>query len=66
MPRRGGLEVYRHIRAAAPDFPILLVSGYSREEVPAPVAPGEPTVFLQKPFGLGELRRALRTLFTAG
>lgn len=63
MPRKGGLEVYRQIREVAPDFPILLVSGYSREEIPAPMAPNEPTVFLQKPFALGELRSALQRLF---
>ena len=60
MPRRGGLEVYAMIRNEAPTLPIVLCSGYSREEIPEPRDSEEPRVFLQKPFTFRQFEAALR------
>jgi len=60
MPRRGGLEVYALIRNEAPALPIVLCSGYSREEIPEPRDSEEPRVFLQKPFTFRQFEAALR------
>ena len=60
MPRRGGLEVYALIRDQAPALPIVLCSGYSREEIPEPRDSEEPRVFLQKPFTFRQFEAALR------
>lgn len=62
MPRMGGLEVYQRIRAGHPSLPVLLCSGYSREAIPEPTDPSEPTAFLQKPFRYAQLTSALQEL----
>jgi PAS domain S-box-containing protein len=63
MPRRGGAEVHRLIRAVNPRIPILLTSGYSKEAVPELQVEGHPTVFLQKPYSLSQLEAALLLAF---
>jgi PAS domain S-box-containing protein len=60
MPRRGGLEVYGLIRKESPSLPVVLCSGYSREEVPKPLDAREPRAFLQKPFTFRQFEAALR------
>ncbi len=60
MPRRGGLEVYAMIRGEAPALPIVLCSGYSRDEIPEPRDSHEPRAFLQKPFTFRQFEAALR------
>jgi PAS domain S-box-containing protein len=62
MPRMGGQECFRHLRAARPDLPIILMSGYT-EQVVAPQFTGSGpglTAFLQKPFLAEELIGVLR------
>jgi signal transduction histidine kinase/CheY-like chemotaxis protein len=47
MAKLGGLELARRVAAERPGLPILLMSGYNTEEMPA----DDPTIgFLQKPF----------------
>ena len=47
MARLGGLELARRVAGERPGLPILLMSGYNTEEMPA----DDPTIgFLQKPF----------------
>lgn len=63
MPGMSGTEVYSELRRRAPGARVLLVSGFSREEVSRRFA-GEdpPRHFLAKPFGAVELMQALATL----
>jgi signal transduction histidine kinase/CheY-like chemotaxis protein len=62
MPRMGGAETFRRLRARRPELPILMMSGYT-EQVVAPqfsgLGPG-PTGFLQKPFLAEDLIAVLR------
>ena len=62
MPRMGGAETFRRLRALRPDLPILMMSGYT-EQVVAPqfsgFGPGV-TGFLQKPFLAEDLIAVLR------
>jgi PAS domain S-box-containing protein len=62
MPRMGGAETLRRLRAQRPDLPILMMSGYT-EQVVAPQfdnsGPGA-TGFLQKPFLAEDLIAVLR------
>lgn len=59
MARMGGLELARRIADERPGLPILLVSGYNTEEMPA----DKPTIaFLQKPFTPNELLQKVATL----
>ncbi|MBI5608835.1 MAG: CHASE domain-containing protein [Deltaproteobacteria bacterium] len=64
MPGLSGLEVYRRVREVAPTLPVVLNSGYSRDELPVE-PPGTPTAFLQKPFGYAEFSAALRSVWPA-
>jgi CheY-like chemotaxis protein len=62
MPRMGGAETFRRLRALRPDLPILMMSGYT-EQVVAPQFSGsrpEITGFLQKPFLAEDLIGVLR------
>ncbi len=64
MPGLSGLEVYRRVREVAPTLPVVLSSGYSRDELPTEPT-GTPTAFLQKPFTYTEFSAALRSVWPA-
>jgi CheY-like chemotaxis protein len=61
MPRMGGAETFRRLRALRPELPILMMSGYT-EQVVAPQFSGSGGVtgFLQKPFLAEDLIAVLR------
>jgi two-component system cell cycle sensor histidine kinase/response regulator CckA len=62
MPRMGGAETLRRLRAMRPELPILMMSGYTEEDVTpqfGKVGPGA-TGFIQKPFMAEELIAVLR------
>jgi PAS domain S-box-containing protein len=64
MPRMGGQEVFRRLRRAQPDLPIIMMSGYT-EQVVAPQLEGSGpgiTAFLQKPFLAEDLIAILRQI----
>lgn len=62
MPRMGGAETLRQLRAMRPALPVVMMSGYTEEDV-APqfgnTGPGA-TAFLQKPFMAEDLISILR------
>jgi DNA-binding NtrC family response regulator len=59
MARMGGLELARRIANERPGMPIVLMSGYSAEEMPT----DDPTfVFLQKPFTPSVLLQSVSTV----
>jgi PAS domain S-box-containing protein len=62
MPRLGGAETFRRLRAVYPGVPIIMMSGYTEESVAAEFleAGSGPTAFLQKPFLADDLVLALR------
>ena len=63
MPRMGGSETLRHIRERRPDLPVVLMSGYTEQEVASktPRSPsGGAAGFLQKPFLPEDLASVLR------
>jgi len=55
MPRMGGAEAFRRIRALAPATRVLLTSGYTQKEALESLADLPPDGFLQKPFRIREL-----------
>nr|WP_320133927.1 CHASE domain-containing protein [uncultured Holophaga sp.] len=59
MPGRSGTEVYRLIRGLDPDLPVVICSGYSREDIPEPTHAGERRTFLAKPYSFRQLQEAL-------
>jgi nitrogen-specific signal transduction histidine kinase/CheY-like chemotaxis protein len=59
MPRLSGQEALARIHQLNPDVPVLVMSGYSAEEVASGFAPGGVRGFLQKPFAPAELLGAV-------
>ncbi|HUR94046.1 MAG TPA: ATP-binding protein [Gemmatimonadales bacterium] len=62
MPRMGGFEALEHIRQRLPETRVILMSGYTEQEVDAKLLDGTngPVSFLQKPFLPEDLKSALR------
>jgi PAS domain S-box-containing protein len=60
MPRMDGEATLRRIREISPDLPVVLCSGYDVSEGQGRFADLTFSGFLQKPFRLAELQRALR------
>jgi PAS domain S-box-containing protein len=62
MPRMGGSETLRRIRERHPDLPVVLMSGYTEQEVASNLLDGSSgaTGFLQKPFLPEDLAAVLR------
>jgi PAS domain S-box-containing protein len=66
MPLLTGSALAAHIRAARPDLPIILMSGYS-ENLDAERAAGSGvTLYLSKPVSLRQLLSAVRDMLGAG
>ena len=59
MPRMDGWETMVALRRLAPGIPVILSSGYNRAQVMTGDHLELPQVFLRKPFGLTELRKAI-------
>jgi CheY-like chemotaxis protein len=55
-----GEEVFRAIQSIRTDVPIVLMSGYSEQEVSERFGGARPAGFLQKPFTLSSLQRKLQ------
>ena len=63
MPRMGGQETLRHLRAQRPELPIIMMSGYTEQAVVPSVRSGPgSTTFLQKPFLAQDLVEVLRPI----
>jgi len=62
MPIMGGGEAFEAIRAIRPNMPILLMSGYSDEQVSVALSQGKSSGFLSKPFRVEELLEALHRI----
>jgi CheY-like chemotaxis protein len=60
MPKLDGVQVYSEIRRLNATIPVLLMSGYSEQQVRARFTGNELSGFLQKPFDIPTLQRALK------
>jgi CheY-like chemotaxis protein len=65
MPRMNGLEAVGALRARGVGVPVILMSGYSAEEIEGRGASAGIDGFLKKPFAAADLRAALAAV-TAG
>ena len=61
MPRKDGLAAYQEMHALAPQLPIILSSGYSRNQIMDRFDEHHPPPFLHKPFRLSELSDMLES-----
>jgi CheY-like chemotaxis protein len=62
MAKLGGLDLAKRLTSERPGLPVLLVSGYNREEMTDD--PSRTISFLRKPFTPGELLEKVLTLLT--
>jgi two-component system cell cycle sensor histidine kinase/response regulator CckA len=65
MPGLGGLDLIASMRQQKPNFPIIIISGYSDREVSAEITASGPTLFLHKPFQIEQLTTAIGKLTAA-
>ena len=63
MPRMGGPEMVEALDAMGVKVPLLFVSGYARTALPG--SPDRVYGFVQRPFTMNTLLRALRGLLDA-
>jgi CheY-like chemotaxis protein len=59
LPGMDSGTVYRHLRGLRPDLPVVLMSGYNREDALEKSAGMDLAGFLHKPFTPDTLRSAL-------
>jgi PAS domain S-box-containing protein len=62
MPGMSGLELATTLRERLPALPVLYMSGYTDDVLDDAALAAPRTAFLRKPFGRGELERAVREL----
>lgn len=65
MPRMGGQELVRRVRAQSPDTPALYISAYPFEDEPIEDFDDGPDVFVSKPFTLADLRARVLDVLAA-
>ncbi len=66
MPVMDGEETFHRLRSLAPHLPVLLCSGYAREEKAERLLAAGARGYLHKPFELGQLRKAVHRALGAG
>jgi signal transduction histidine kinase len=59
MPRMSGHEAFERMRALRADVPVILCSGYSEQDLTEEFRTQSATGFLQKPYHVTELKRAI-------
>jgi two-component system cell cycle sensor histidine kinase/response regulator CckA len=62
MPRLGGVALTEAIRTRRPQLPVVLMSGFLREERPEALLAQPHTVLLEKPFQLSALLEAIASV----
>lgn len=65
MPGQHGLNTLKEMRAARPDVPVIIVTGYDAEIPPQLLAKGSGVQLIKKPFALEELRKVVADVLAA-
>ena len=60
-----GEEAFGELRRIRDDVPVVIFSGYSKEDVQARFAGASQIGFVQKPYGIADLRTTLRRVLDA-
>ena len=60
MPGMTGLELLRHVREAAPDTAVILMTAFGSKQTAIDALNQGASYYVEKPFDLDELRRAVR------
>lgn len=62
MPQMNGIELFNRLKLIIPDMKVIFISGYSDDSYRELMNDSKPSVFLQKPFTIDDLRDALLKL----
>jgi CheY-like chemotaxis protein len=62
MPHLGGTETFRQLRRISPEVRVMVMSGYTEQEVSHLFADNGIGAFLQKPFTLADLQVKLKQM----
>lgn len=65
MPEMDGVEAFRHIHAARPDLPVVIVTGYPESDLMLKVLEIGPFTVLQKPLDVQKLRKVVDLIIGA-
>jgi len=60
MPRMGGMETFRALKAMKPDIKVILSSGYTQDSRTEKIMSAGARAFVQKPYQAQELARVVR------
>lgn len=66
MPDLDGFETFRRLKALNAQLPIIIMSGYGREEVAQRLAPDVADGYLAKPFMIADVETAMKSLKASG
>ena len=64
MPRLNGLELSKKVKEAAPDYPIVMVTGYAQFYSAAEILSVGVDAFLQKPVSMDKLLEVIQKIRT--
>ncbi|MGV3773315.1 MAG: PAS domain S-box protein [Verrucomicrobiales bacterium] len=64
MPVMNGAEAFEEIKAIAPSMPVILMSGYSEQEMHERFHSRKPDGFLQKPFNISAVAASVLQILT--
>lgn len=62
MPRMNGCVLAERVKALSPDTPVVMVTGFTREDICAMTSRGLFESVLLKPFSMNDLDRTLRSI----
>ena len=66
MPMMDGAEVFKQIRAAKPDLPVTIVTGYPDSDLMSTALENGPFGVMKKPFLSADIMTVLRTYLNSG
>jgi PAS domain S-box-containing protein len=66
MPRMDGVSTFRALKRLRPEVQVILCSGYNEQEATREFAGEGLAAFLQKPYGLQDLKRKIEQLLSRG
>ena len=62
MPNMTGLELLQSVKEKSPKMPVVLISGYSVDDLEFDTGSAKPDGFLPKPFLMSDIEKLLNTL----
>jgi CheY-like chemotaxis protein len=62
MPKMSGLELLQAVKERNPELPVVVISGYSVDEVDSDIVKSKADGFLNKPFMMSDIERLLSDL----